>query len=131
MGSNSDWYAKKLGGGAAPPQRSDPTPRFTPMPGQSAPPRRPPTPEQPYEEDEDVPEGHIRVGNAITKWRGGAGNKDATSCPECGSSNYFTRTNREGGGRWSSDRYPAPHCFDCGFPIVQIGSVGGELGGGA
>ncbi len=50
-------------------------------------------------------------------WRGGDATKhEHDSCPQCGSGNYFSRTNNlRGMSPQLQRRPPAPHCFECGF----------------
>jgi predicted RNA-binding Zn-ribbon protein involved in translation (DUF1610 family) len=47
----------------------------------------------------------------MTVWRGGKAHQvDREPCPECGSSQYFSRSS---GARRGPP--PAPHCYNCGF----------------
>jgi hypothetical protein len=48
---------------------------------------------------------------AMQTWRGGKAHKiDSEPCPECGSPNFYSRTD---GARRGPP--PAPHCFACGY----------------
>ena len=48
---------------------------------------------------------------AMQHWRGGKAHRvDREPCPECGSDQYYSRT--EGARRGPP---PAPHCFQCGY----------------
>jgi hypothetical protein len=47
-------------------------------------------------------------------------------CPQCHSRNYFSRMYAENGMLLRNP--PAPQCHDCGYPLVQAGSVGGTKG---
>lgn len=56
------------------------------------------------------------------------------NCPECGSNQYFSRSNGDGGHMMSNGvmAYPKPECFACGYPRQQgaIGT-GAKIVGGA
>ncbi len=138
--SGKDWYARKLGQVQEP--RRDPTPptQFAPMPHQpqvAQPPIPHPTSpqytapqrfEQPHTPHwEDLSQDERRQ-FLLNNPKPGVGNRDAQHCPECGGTNLYSRRNQSGIQR--GDVYAAPHCFDCGWPLVQSGSVGGALGAG-
>ena len=53
----------------------------------------------------------------------GPGNQAAGTCPNCHGTNFFPRPQ---GGIQRPDVYPAPQCYDCGYPLVQSGSIGGQ-----
>lgn len=62
--------------------------------------------------------------SAIQSWQGnprGAAGERLGPCPHCGSPRFFSRTNTEGGGLLRG-MPPAPHCADCGYPVLQAGS---------
>jgi ribosomal protein L37E len=94
--NNADWWAKKLGTPQAQPVgRPDPTP---PMPMS----QQPMTPMPSFQ-----PQGSERAQSA----------KQTATCPDCGSSNYFSIQNA------------AARCYDCGYPLQQSGSRYGSLTG--
>lgn len=140
----SDWWAKKLQGGAPqPPQapRQGSTPGSTPPLPQQAPrpAHLPPAYQQPQQvpqqyvdEDAPLPEGasaqelvaHNQQRLMTKDYReipkeATALKKSGGRCPDCDSGNYFAGTASGGGA----------HCYDCGYPIIQAGSGLGALGG--
>jgi len=137
--SDTDWYSKRLGQPA--PQRIESTPptQFTPMPGTFPSPAAPPVPHpashqfqapqrfEPTVNWDDLDQEQKRL-YVINNPKAGAGNRDAQTCPECGSGNLFSRRNTAGIRTGGS--FPAPQCYDCGWPVVQSGSIGGALGNG-
>lgn len=96
--NNADWWAKKLG---QQPQlnqgRPDPTP---PMP----PSQQPMDMMPPFQ------------GNSTSSEKAQSA-KQTTTCPDCGSSNYFSFQNS------------TPRCYECGYPVQQSGSRYGSLAG--
>lgn len=58
------------------------------------------------------------------EWQGGEGMaelKRIGMCPGCGSPNFFSREQGEG-GMIRRGPPPAPMCFECGYPLRQTGS---------
>lgn len=97
--SNSDWWARKLGTQPQAPQgRPDPMP---PMPPSQQPMAPMPTFQQPQTQ--------------ATKAQSA---RSTDTCPDCGSSNYFSATPQT-----------SLRCYDCGYPIQQSGSRYGGLAG--
>jgi hypothetical protein len=95
--NNADWWASKLGNQAPAPQQGRPLNIPTP-------------PSQ-------VPMQQMPVFQQQPQSKAASANKLAT-CPDCGSSNYFSATPQ------TSER-----CFECGYPIQQSGSRYGGLAG--
>jgi ribosomal protein L37E len=94
--NNADWWAKKLGQQPQVQQlRPDPTPQ---MPPSQQPMQQMPAFQQPQ----------------TTKAQSA---NQTTTCPDCGSSNYFSFQNS------------APRCYECGYPVQQSGSRFGGLAG--
>lgn len=135
--SASDWWARKLGGGGQ--QPSAPARPWSPQPPPSQqgygtwPPTPPPAqPQQPYpqqQEEDDEPEGQPEGLSGALQMKKGwrkasrAAKHETGSCPECGSGNYFSSDTTRKGGQ--------PHCFDCGYPLMQSGSGIPSLAGDA
>lgn len=111
----SDWWARKLGN--APPAAPSPQQHLLPS-------RAPiqPLPEQYVEQGGD---GVLDVLARAAMETGGSKRvkEDSGSCPECGSGNYFARKYNENGMPMRIEA--APHCYDCGYPIIQAGSAHG------
>jgi hypothetical protein len=144
--ADSDWYQKKFGHLApqVPLQQPDTTPaRFAPMPGQWNAPampqvQRPAVPQTVYPSEpqsglspdqrewEDLDAGEERRIYLLTHPKKMKGNADAQNCPECGGELFFSRRNG-GPGLANRNTYPAPQCANCGWPLVQSGSIGGAL----
>jgi hypothetical protein len=115
-GMSSDWYARKL---ARFRQESPPPPQSQPQayqghstvwPQQLAPQRsynNLPVPDTP-------PNGATNIANFFDMtrlWKGGKAHRiDPDPCPECGSPQFYSRT--EGNLRGPP---PAPHCYNCGY----------------
>lgn len=109
--SDSDWWARRLGRApsqpAQPPRSSTPRqpPVFTPQGVQD-----PQTTPAPAQQHLDVDEaGQVHAGEAWQAWRGKEGVKELETlggCPECGSANFFARS--QGVLRGPP---PAPHCL--------------------
>lgn len=125
----SDWWAKKLGGGAPQP-RQDPAPTphaipphqrpMAPVPQQFAPEgvvvQQPPAPSNESPDGQSLSETLMtKTYNEVPHQAKALRNSGGT-CPECGSGNYL-KTERH------------QHCHDCGYPIIQAGSGTGTLGG--
>ena len=121
----SDWWADRLAGKevqpkTAPEPRVGSTPpiRFAPTTPQAEVMQGPPTPQQQYMATQTAvdPSEQITIGEAIRSWKGGeAHRKEANNlCPECGSSNVFSRVSR-GSGTAVNGNHPAPRCYECGW----------------
>lgn len=116
------WWAKKLGRAPA----ESPAQRYE---GPSGPPGayRAPTYNQPPPDNGAPPQAWVldSDGNKVLNvgaWQGGKGTKtEHMRCPNCGSTNFFSRTNAEGGGRAGiinkNGDYcpPAPQCAECSY----------------
>lgn len=133
--SSADWYARKLGRAPSQPQGGPvigprPAPRqppvFVPQGGRAVPVEQQPQTVSPQGVHIPVDEqGQVHAGDAWQVWQGKDGVKEMKElggCPECGSPNYFARA--QGVLRGPP---PAPHCYDCGYPLVQAGSGMGDL----
>lgn len=131
----SDWWARKLAGGApTPPPRQgstpplpQPAPRPTQVPQQYAPEgavQQPPQYPQPAQQnpDEEIPLTQALATKTYDRIPDKASGQlqNSSTCPSCQSGNYLV-TNT--GGRRHE------HCHDCGYPVVQAGSGMGALGG--
>jgi hypothetical protein len=132
MSDSKDWYSKRLGN-QQPAQRVEPTPQFAPMPSPYQRPAYGEIPAQQYVPQHEPPQWDSmdkdeRRQFLLNNPKPGAGNRDAQTCPECGSGNLFSRRNTS--GLRTGGTYPAPECFDCGWPLVQAGSHGGAIGNG-
>ena len=108
----SDWWSQKLQTPTRAPQYS--TPPITPpakvgirIP-QDYQQQQNRAPVQPQVSQD--PRAEIHMGEAITLWKGGEGNRDASTCPSCGSGLFFSRSKSAVNGI-----SPAPHCYSCGF----------------
>lgn len=67
-----------------------------------------------------------RAGQIQTQGGDGVRAGETESCPSCRSPNFFRRDHTEG-GMLRRGPAPAPHCMDCGYPLVQAGSgLGGS-----
>lgn len=106
-------------GGHYPPQ-----PQYGHPPAGGLPPAMQPTPGAiPMTEAGEVP-----APIAIQMWRGTPdAQQEQYHCPECGSGNYFSLSNAEPKMTQNGPATPKPHCFDCGYPVVQSGSGTGVL----
>lgn len=121
--SSSSWWARKLG---TEPQQ--PAPQWSPAPVQTVPGHAASYPATGPAYQGPPPMGaqtqHIQVTKdnvvALTGlWQGGQGTKTETQrCPQCGSSDYFSRANVSGSKMVNTNSgtmaHAAPHCFDCG-----------------
>lgn len=89
---------------------------------------------------------HGAMLSAAEHWTSGPGMQEQAvygNCPNCGSVNFFSRTNTEGSSRVGTygvmmasgqKAAPAPHCYDCGYNgqyDLQGGSVVQGQAGGA
>jgi hypothetical protein len=78
----------------------------------------PPTPQEQYMATQTAvdPNEQTTMGEAIRSWKGGeAHRKEAgNTCPECGSSNVFSRM-AKGAGSGINGNHPAPRCYECGW----------------
>lgn len=129
--SNSNWFAKKLGGEtppapsapASPPAPSYPTQPAAPSQYPVAPQQEPVDPAN----DPNAPTVTNLIQNAEMAERASKANKvEVERCPGCGSANYFSRKFGQGGVPLSMP--PKGQCFDCGYPTIQYGSKLGEGG---
>lgn len=70
-------------------------------------------------------DGKVDVVASASTWQGGKGNADVQNCPNCGSAAYYSPT-AQGAGIANRDagKYMR-QCYECGYPVVQFGSVGG------
>ena len=119
----SDWWADRLAGKEAQP-RTAPRVGSTPpiLFNTVAPPatatEAPPTPQERYMATQTAvdPNEQMTMGEAIRSWKGGdAHRKEAgNQCPECGSTNFFSRMAR-GAGAGINGNHPAPRCYECGW----------------
>lgn len=146
----SDWWARKLGGDAPPAQQQPSTPPVQ-QPGWHPQPAGPPPANwsgaggsgaAPIQQQNFIPKEEQALdeaeffaalhGQLAVETRGdeaaldvAKGNIDAY-CPSCKSPNYFSRMYAENGMPLRGPA-PAPHCSDCGYPMVQAGSGKGSL----
>lgn len=132
----ADWWAKKLGIAPAPVKSTPDTwnvPRHQPpTPAYERPPQQqyiPPADNDPIPTDEN---GQIHFMDAAIRWKGGdATKKEHGICPNCGSRNYFSRSQGQGRrigliNRSGQKCQPAPICFECGYNGL-FESFGGGL----
>lgn len=121
----SDWWSKKLAGQQPTPARTYATPPTSPplrIPAPVEPsnpsPQYPPTQNgrQDLLDPSRGPTEQITMGEALRLWKGGeAMRKEGNlSCPECGSSNVFSRTGK-GHSTMVNGASPAPRCYECGW----------------
>lgn len=121
----SSWWDKKLSGGAAP----QPQPQGQPVYPQTQQPAQPmqrmqtvPQGYAPgYVEEEIDPNAEVSMADLLRRTpreipkKARATREERTECPECGSGNVFTGVAHETGRK-------KPHCYDCGWPLLQSGS---------
>lgn len=129
----SDWWAKKLGGAAAPRTYNPPPQQH----GYGQPPAREAwaQPQAPSQQPVFDPKNPIE---GMAQWRGGDAHKKETQpCPNCGSGHFMSQQNTNplgGGGGGAGPRLmtpngmvtTAPRCFDCGYTTahgLQTGSM--------
>lgn len=117
------WWARKLGRAPA----NSPQPRYEGPSGPPAPFVAPAFNRPPNVAEGGPPQAWVIDGNGekrlnVGAWQGGAGTKtEHLTCPNCGSSHYFSRTNAEGGGRAGIINKngdfcpPAPQCANCSY----------------
>lgn len=128
--STDNWFARKLAGGAAPPQAP---PSYQPSypQGPAAPQHVPPVPQS--TQPQVAPDGS-NVAEVAGLWKGGQATKtETTSCPNCGGDHYFSMSNGASqggaGARIATERGMAatsPRCFSCGYSTarpLQTGSM--------
>lgn len=135
----TNWWANKLGAPAAAPRAPQyEVPRaptgFQPPPPFGAPPgyQQPAAPEAPPVNAA----GEVEAGYAIRAWSGTRdAQADQASCPSCGSFRFMSRQSPETAKITSSGQtvYPAPECFECGYPKHQgsLGAAAKPIGGTA
>lgn len=125
--SSANWFAKKLGGEAPPPQQQTPAPQYPPQP--SAPAQYPAAQQPPAEPGHDPNEASVTnlLRDPVKAEQASRARRlEQDRCPGCGSSNYFSRKYGQGGVPLSMP--PKGECFDCGYPTIQYGSKLGEGG---
>lgn len=115
MSDNSGWYQRKMAQmrGAPQPQQYQPIPaHYQPPPQQQRVPMQRVSLMPPSAEPQPLPPVTIdNLWHAMNVWHGGKAHKiDPDPCPECGSNQYYSRT--QGTRRGPA---PAPHCYNCGF----------------
>jgi hypothetical protein len=144
--SPGNWWADKLGGAPARPAPTvnNPAPRIptggfqppVPFGAQFAPQGNLPPAPEPVDPGPTINEhGEISVTENIGRWKGSReGLKETATCPSCGSIRYFSRQSAQTGKVSASGQtvYPAPECFECGYPREQgsLGAVAKVVGGG-
>lgn len=124
---SADWFAKKLGGGAAQRTYTPTTPSY---------PQGPPPPQHipPVPQGQNPTVTKENIAEVAGLWKGGKATKTETSsCPNCGGDHYFSMSNGESlggaGARIATERGMAstsPRCFDCGYSMarpLQTGSM--------
>ncbi len=136
---SSDWWARAIGRAAppsAPPTGSTAAPRAypaTPPPqGYQQPPPQQQTQGQglfSYDAQtgaQVADDGHVAMLINAAAQTGGSKKvrENSSTCPECGSGNYFARKYTESGMPMRMEA--APRCYDCGYPVVQAGSGRGS-----
>lgn len=123
---SSDWWAKKLGGGA-------PARTYNPPAG----PSYPQTPQRAYIPPMPQASPNVQVTKdnlmeAAGQWQGGKATKTETGrCPDCGGDKYFSMSNGESlggaGARIATERGMAstsPRCFECGYSLARPKQTG-------
>lgn len=126
----SDWWASRLSG--QPPKnvigaRQEPGPQApqppAPVRPSAVPPQHAPAGQVQHDPNTPVPIG-VLLQQELTEVPVQAKGylTETAHCPECGGSNYFSRS--QGTLRGPP---PSPMCADCGYPLVQSGSHTGSL----
>lgn len=122
---SNDWWQRRLGGGAPAPRPTAPMPPTTPsqpqqQPSPYAPGQQLVTPDPPETDRKltGVDDFRAVLESATTTKGGQAARLETNRCPLCDGGNYFSRTSGLG-------KPAAPHCWDCGYPLVQYGSPTG------
>ena len=124
MTDNAGWYQRKMaslrGNSTPPPQRvlqQYPQQQHyqpqAPQQYQQYPQQQPYPPQyQQYPQPQQLPPVTIEnLFGAMGFWRGGKAHQiDREPCPECGSNQYYSRS--QGARRGPP---PAPHCYNCGY----------------
>jgi len=105
-----DWWARKLNANksAAPPR---------PMPSHPVPPAYPQPQAQPQPQPQQDRE-KVTIDNlweAMGTWTGGQGNRESSTCPNCGSDLYFSSSNTSGVYSQNGHFRAPPRCYACGF----------------
>lgn len=104
---SSSWWSKKLGTPAAPPP-----PATAPLP----PARIAPVPQHDERTVRNVQVTGENFAETSALWEGGdATRTETSSCPNCGSDLYFSRSNAGGVMGQSGSAAPTPRCYACGF----------------
>lgn len=122
---SSDWWAKKLGGNAAPSTYTPTTPPPSSYPGGPAVPQYiPPVPQG--QAPQVTKDNFAQVAGL---WKGGeASRKETSRCPHCGGDHFFSMANA-GGSQIATTRgmvSAAPRCADCGYTTrhgMQTGAM--------
>lgn len=112
MSSSADWYARKLGGNAAPSTYTPTTAPNYPS-GPAAPPHLAPVP--PSSTPQVTGENIAAVAGL---WKGGQATKtETTRCPHCNSDHFFSISNAPGSriATQSGMASAAPRCYSCGY----------------
>lgn len=122
---SSDWYARKLAGGAAPPATyTQPQQPSYPATAPAAPPYIPPVPQS---QNPQVTKENIHEVAGL--WKGGeATRKETARCPNCGGDHFFSIQNAPGSkvATQNGMASAAPRCYDCGYTTrhgMQTGAM--------
>lgn len=116
MTDTAGWYQRKMaslrGVAPSPPQRApyqqQQSPQFQQVPSVQ---RQGPQQYQPQQPQQQEAVTIANLWGAMNVWHGGKAHQiDSQPCPECGSNQYYSRTN---GPRRGPP--PAPHCYNCGY----------------
>ena len=121
---SSDWFAKKLGGGA-------PARTYTPTTPSSYP-QGPPPPQHlpPVPQSQQPQVTADNIAQVAGLWKGGEGTrKETAKCPNCGGDAFFSIQNAPQ-SRVATQHgmvSAAPRCFECGYTTrhgLQTGAAG-------
>lgn len=106
---STSWWEKKLG---VPQQRQPSHPPAAPSP----PPHLPQMKPQVQQQSTQVNLTEDNFVDAAQTWQGGeALRRETQSCPNCGSSLFFSRSNSGGMVSTNGMVTAAPRCYECGF----------------
>jgi hypothetical protein len=113
MSDSASWYQRKMaslrGGQAAPPVPQQRIQQYAQPQYPQQPQARPQV--QQYQAQSLPPVTMDNLYQAMGHWRGGKAHQiDSEPCPECGSNQYYSRTDGKRRGP-----PPAPHCYNCGY----------------